>query len=307
MEKVPYLGSEVLRWQVGSSTFLAMPEKGARLMHWHVALPDGSYREVIHWPEVDSLDNFAKIRGGNPILFPFAARTYHEGQIHQWRGPDGVVRPMPMHGFARQGQFRLVRCDGRGFTAQLEPDEEAKKAYPFDYEFTVSYRFEGLSLACEFRLQNLGSTPLPWSAGHHFYFAVPWNEGLKRADYELRVPATRRLRSDPATGALHPSPAPAFAETLDAPALLDAIHGGLTQPTLSFGPKGQAERVELRLGTTKTPPPGAVVVTWSAAPDTPYFCVEPWMGPPNSPEHGQGLQWVAPGQAGTFVVEIFVK
>src|SRR5438445_12267249 len=69
MEKVPYLGETLTRWQVGSSTFLAIPEHGARLMHWHVTHGDGSLREVIHWPELKSIDGVVRARGGNLVLF----------------------------------------------------------------------------------------------------------------------------------------------------------------------------------------------------------------------------------------------
>ena len=75
MERIPYLGHTILKWQVGASSFLALPELGARLMNWNVTLGDGSVRDIIYWPELDSLDNIAGARGGNPILFPFGGRS----------------------------------------------------------------------------------------------------------------------------------------------------------------------------------------------------------------------------------------
>ena len=156
MEKVPYLGQTLTRWQVGQSTFLALPEKGARLMNWHIRLGDGSVRDVVYWPEIKVLDDFAKVRGGNPILFPFAGRTYDRGEIGFWRDAAGVRRPMPMHGFARESDFAVTSLDSRGFAAELVPGEVARGSFPFDYEFTVNYRFEPLGLTCEFKLTNLG-------------------------------------------------------------------------------------------------------------------------------------------------------
>ena len=144
MERIDYLGTEIGCWKVGNSTFLAWPEKGARLMNWHLELADGSFRDIIHWPESDSIDDFALVRGGNPVLFPFSARTFHQGTIHQWKAPDGQIRPMPMHGIARQGRFSLNSVDEHGFTAVLQPDDEAAQAYPFEYEFSVAYRFQEL-------------------------------------------------------------------------------------------------------------------------------------------------------------------
>eukprot|EP01035_Chromulina_nebulosa_P060791 gene60791-83147_t len=144
MEKVSYQGHTLTRWRVGQSTFLALPEIGARLMNWNLTLGDGSVRDVLYWPEDADFGDFAKVRGGNPILFPFNARTFDRGDIHFWRAADGVRRPMPMHGLARQGTFKVTRLDARGFVAQFVPGEEARAAYPFDYDFTVTYRFDPL-------------------------------------------------------------------------------------------------------------------------------------------------------------------
>src|SRR4029079_19013698 len=103
------------------------------------------------------------------------------------------------------GEFKVTHLDTRGFVAQFVPGEEARACYPFEYEFTITYRFDPVGLACEFALTNLGREPLPWSAGHHFYFTVPWTEGTNRSDYFIRIPATKRLRQDP-TGSLIAGP-----------------------------------------------------------------------------------------------------
>ena len=307
MEKISHLGQTLTRWRVGPSTFLALPEKGARLMNWNVTLGDGSVRDVIYWPESGSLDGFAKIKGGNPILFPFNARSYDRGDIQFWRDPAGVRRPMTMHGVARQGDFEVTRLDAAGFAAQFIPGDEARACYPFDYEFTVTYRFESFGLTCEFALRNLGKTPLPWSAGHHFYFTVPWSEGAQRSSYTLRLPATNRFKQDFTTGQLQPGPALQTDENLANPALIDTIHTGLRSNAVVFGEKGKPGDVIVRLGAAPVPPADAAIVTWSSSDDAPYYCVEPWMGPPNSPEHRLGLHLVPPGETEVFSVSVAVK
>jgi galactose mutarotase-like enzyme len=306
MEKVPYLGQTLTRWQVGNSTFLAMPERGARLMNWHLTLGDGSVRDIVYWPEIKTLDDFHKVRGGNPILFPFNARTFDRGELGFWNDPAGGRRPMPMHGFARQGEFKITQINTRGFNAVLVPDAEAKAAYPFNYEFTVAYRFSELGLSCEFTLQNLDSIPLPWSAGHHFYFTVPWSEGRTRADYAIRIPSTKTIRQD-ATGQLVSGPSLKPEEPLNNKALVDTFHLGLKSNTVMFGPTGAPGHVAVRNGTAAVPPPEATFVTWTPDDTAPYYCVEPWMGPPNAPETKVGLHWVQPGQSQSFVVEVAVK
>ncbi len=305
MERIPYLGQTITRWRVGGSTFLAVPEKGARLMNWNLTLGDGSVRDVIYWPELASMDDFWKVRGGNPILFPFNGRSFDRGDIYFWRDARGVRRPMPMHGLARQAAFKVVSLDPTGFAAQWVPGPEAPESYPYDCEFTVTYRFEPLGLTCEFALKNLGTEPLPWSAGHHFYFTLPWNEGQTRGDYLIRIPATRRFRHSP-TGALVPGPALKDEERFSNPDLVDTLHTGLRGNAVVFGEKDRPGDVTVKIGTAKVPPPDATFVTWTGDDKAPYYCVEPWMGPPNAPENKVGLHLVPPGNTEKFTVSIKV-
>ena len=245
------------------------------------------------------------MRGGNPILFPFNGRCFDRGDIFHWRAPDGVRRPMPLHGIARQGDFKVTRLDARGFDAVLVPGDEARACYPYDYEFVVAYRFEPLGLSCEFSLTNLGAEPLPWSAGHHFYFTLPWHPGLARRDYVVKIPSKKQWRHA-ADGKLVP-----FAELkgqasigFDNPHLSDCIFTNLTSATLAFGPKSGEEDITVKVGEEAIPGAWASVVTWTPDPEAPYYCVEPWMGPPNSPEHKNGLRFAEPGQVDTFVTEV---
>ncbi len=304
MERIDYLGEQIGCWKVGKSTFLAWPEMGARLMNWHLQLADGSFRDIIHWPEMESLDDFAQVRGGNPVLFPFSARTFHQGTIYHWKDPEGVVRPMPMHGIARQGRFELSSVDEHGFTTVLRPDDTAAEAYPFDYEFSVAYRFQELSLSVEFRLKNLGNKRLPWSAGHHFYFAIPWRDGGQRKDYRIRIPAKKAWRQNP-RGLLEPAADthPGTAN-LDTPALVDRIHTDLTADKVSVRDVATNSGITIGIGPGGKPSADTTLVTWTGGPDVPYYCIEPWMGPPNSPETGMGLHWVEPGSTGVFSVEV---
>lgn len=308
MEKISYHGHSLHRWQCGNSTFLAYPEMGARLMNWNLQLGDGSVRDVIYWPELKTMDGFATVRGGNPILFPFGGRTFDQGKIYQWRDANGVSRPIPIHGIARQSKFRVTRLDGRGFAAMLVPGDEAKASYPFDYEFEVTYRFEPLGLACEFTLRNLDKQPIPWAAGHHFYFTVPWAENSVRSDYLIRIPAGKTYRQEmEKTGELIPGPTLKTEEPLNNPDLINVFHSSLKSNTVIFGERGKPGDIQLKIGHDKVPPPEYSFVTWTLDDAAPFYCVEPWMGPANAIEHKLGLCWVQPGQTQSFTVEVAVK
>jgi galactose mutarotase-like enzyme len=304
METIDYNGVTLHRWSCGPSTFLARPELGARLMNWNLRMQDGHVRDVIHWPEDADFGNFAKVRGGNPILFPFSGRTYDEGKIGFWRDQRGAVRPMPMHGFTRNGAFKLVRADQDGFTAELQPDDTAREAYPFDYRFTVRYEFADVSLKVFLKLENLGDTPILWSAGHHFYFTLPWHHELERNDYCFKIPAKKCFTQslDGALQAVKPFEA---VSSFGKAANSDRIFTRLTDGRALFGPDGGEEDISIRfLKESETHSRWNTFVIWTEADDSPFYCVEPWMGPPSSPEHGKGLHAVGAGKSATFGVEV---
>lgn len=294
-----------MSWRRGPSTFRAWPECGARLMDWRIAVAGQQPRVVIHWPDNPDLSKPAKIRGGNPVLFPFVARTFDKGDIGYWRGPEGRRMPMPMHGFARDGKFNVAHADDTGFKAVFEPSEAAREAYPFDYEFSVTYVFSELSFWVHFELENLGATPIPWCAGHHFYFRLPWHAGLKRGDYALRVPARKAFRHA-ADGHLEPEKNVAPESDFADPGNVDLIRCKLKSNIITFGPKSNEENITIRHGENAAPSPWASVVSWTEDAASPFYCVEPWMGPPNAPEHEKGLHWAAPAKRERFSVEVSV-
>ena len=305
METVDYKGISLHRWTCGPSTFLARPQAGARLMNWNITMSDGSVRDVIYWPEAADLEQFAKVRGGNPVLFPFSGRTFNAGKIGEWKDQHGALRPMPTHGFARDGEFEIVDLQESGFTAQLVPNEIARAAYPFQYSFRVRYEFSDISLRVYCSLENQDDTPILWSAGHHFYFTLPWHDTLERKDYRYRVPAKKCFTHGP-DGKLHPV-AKGWDKDLSFgnPENTDRIYTKLTGDSARFGPNGGEEDIAVRiLGDFDGASGSNAFVVWTEQQDSPFYCVEPWMGPPNAPEHKQGLHAVHAGETSIFGVEV---
>jgi galactose mutarotase-like enzyme len=269
-------------------------------------MADGSVRDVIHWPEDADFERFDKVRGGNPILFPFCGRSYHAGQVGYWSDPDGTVRPMPMHGFSRNGKFTLIATHETGFTAELQPTEADREAYPYDYRFTVRYEFSELSLKVTLTLENLDRRPILWSAGHHFYFTLPWRAGITRGDYQFKIPA-KECYTHNDDGSLAPVKLFAKQGSFGEPEHSDRIFTKLHRATTTFGPNNGDEDIQIDiLQDTETASSENAMVIWTEFKDSPFYCVEPWMGPPNSTEHGKGLHTVESGQRSSFAVEITV-
>ena len=81
----------------------------------------------------------------------------------------------------------------------------------------------------------------------------------------------------------------------------------ITKLEVVFGEKGVPGDVAVRLGSETGPPAGSAFVTWTQADDSPFYCVEPWMGPANAPETKVGLHLVPPGGRERFTVSVTVR
>ncbi len=300
MESIIYQNQEIKRWDVGPSTFLALPEKGARLLNWHINMSDGSVRDVIHWPEEHDSISFEDTHGGIPILFPFAGKCFDSGKEDHWRFGQHSL-PMPMHGFARNSDFRIRSMDKHGFEVELEPKEEIKAFYPFDFTFTVIYHFLELALQISLVLENEGREPIPWSAGLHPYFQLPWRKDLELKDHRLEINAKQVFQYD-SGGIMKKTPNPNADCILDDPNLINRVHYELKKPEANISLLNQEEPIKIsevggsEFGSRLT------FVTWTKD-GAPYYCMEPWMSPPNAPEN-KTFRQVPPGGRDEFTVEI---
>ena len=301
MDQVSYQNHQISRWDVGPSTFLASPEKGARLLNWHINMSDGSVRDVIHWPEESEEENFASVHGGIPILFPFAGKCFHEGRENFWSYDSASILPMPMHGFAKDSKFEVRSIDQSGFEVELKPGEETKAYYPFDYTFTVIYHFLELALQISLVLENEGKTPIPWSGGIHPYFQIPWRKDLSLADHQLRIPAKKAFQYQKG-GMLLKKPTLSTPHSMEDESLINSVFYELSEPNAEVSLLNGEET--LRIAEVGGADVGSrlTFVTWSNS-NSPYYCIEPWMSPPNAPEN-KTTRMVPPSARDEFTIEI---
>ena len=93
-------------------------------------------------------------------------------------------------------------------------------------------------------------------------------------------------------------------ESLATKELVDLIHTGLRRDVFAVTEIPTGSRLLFRSGMANSHAREFAVVTWTADDKSPFYCFEPWMGPPNAPETKIGLHQVAPGQSQKFYVEI---
>jgi len=285
MQTQSFQNQALLRVGGDDNYMLLAPRHGGRLVRW---VHRGT--DILYWPDQPDWNRPAKIRGGNPLLFPFIGRHFVEGAAGYWKDDEGQVLALPQHGFARDLPFEVTtEDDGAAINMALHADDATRAGYPYDFLFEVSYRLLPDGLEARMRVRNTGSRPLPYYAGHHFYFALPH---ALRSQSVLSLPDTERVRQH-ADGSLTPPERGESRYALDDPRLQDTFHVLGASPVAMLEMPGRTIEFDLAV-------PGRVpwhaVTTWSESESADFYCVEPWLGLPNAIHHGQGLRWVDPGQ-----------
>lgn len=140
---------------------------GAELRSWSVA-----DRALLWSPDAAFWD------GISPVLFPVVGWT-RESRVQI----DGVLYPMPLHGFAANADFT---CETSASHARftLRDNAETRAHNPFAFELCVDYRLseDALDIAC--RVRNTGREALPYSIGLHPGFVWPFCGG-DYSDYRI--------------------------------------------------------------------------------------------------------------------------
>lgn len=307
---IRFQGQDLLRLGDDTSYLLLAPVHGGRLVRWVHRGED-----ILYWPDGADWSAAGKVRGGNPLLFPFVGRHFADGAAGRWRDAAGTVHALPQHGFARDLPFQVDAgesgTDARAVTMSLQASDTTRTGYPYDFRFSAGYRLLPDGLEATLAIRNTGTAPLPHYAGHHFYFSLP---AQARAGSTLAMPPAQCRRQQP-DGSLAPARPGAASYRLDDPALHDTFHvlaptnGTARTVELAVPPHAGAARgrrlaIELDAGGSA---PWHAVTTWSEHGQTDYYCIEPWLGLPNAIGHGAGLRWLAPGEAEYAVCRIIVR
>ncbi len=128
--------------------------------------------------------------GRATVLFPICGRLT-EGK-YTYRGKE---YEMVLHGFAKLQTYTVVEQKSDAITFELRPNEESRKAYPFDFIFRVSYTLDGASVRTTMAVENSGSEVLPFSVGGHPGFNVPFVEGESFEDYYMEFKCAKPTES----------------------------------------------------------------------------------------------------------------
>lgn len=250
------------RWRLRAGAAVAelAPARGVLVTRLAVA-----GQELLFLDEATLLDPSRNVRGGIPLLFPFAGKA-----------PPGS--PLPQHGFARRRAWEVLTATNDGTRAWVEcvlrDDAESRAAWPWAFELRYAVTLAEGALSLEWTLSNRDPKPLPLHFGIHPYF---------------RVGEKARVRVEGASGL-------AFDNRAQVDRHVDAVDFTDGEVDLHF-PAPASRRTRLERGAGP-----AVELEWSSQFDTlvlwtlpgqPFVCVEPWSGRGGVPAE----RVVAPGES----------
>ena len=115
-----------------------------------------------------------------PWLFPICSHLWEESYTYQ-----GARYELHSRNFTHTTEFTVKKASETSLVLELCANEETKRAYPFDFSFTVTYRLQGSHLHVEVDVQNQGDTVMPFSFGAHPGFNLPLDGNGRFEDWYL--------------------------------------------------------------------------------------------------------------------------
>ena len=310
-------GPQLIRIAHPSSVLVAYlaPEQGGELAGLQLLRP-GPPRELLYRGRDYSRQ--PGWSGKAPILWPATGRNLATGEVRQGNGDlgswrvDGELRPMPIHGFARDLPWAVEAARPDRVRLVLRDGPQTRASFPFGFRLETTYGVEPAGLLIR---QRVGAAPqnrrpMPFSIGNHITFAVPLVPGGAAARVVVRTPAMRRVMLDAAgypTGEVASVPFPTTPLGALPPRTAIALSGyrPLTAWASLEDPAGLTVRISHR--ADRWPAGDPVLFNLWGDPAAGFFSPEPWVGKQNSLASGDGAIQLNPGEVWTWEIRVAVR
>jgi galactose mutarotase-like enzyme len=268
------------------------PELGGWLLRYMRHLPGHGFVDGLYLSQevVDRYPN--QMYAGMPLLFPMVSYNHLPNQPdhYAWEGKE---YKLPQHGFARRSRWKVMEVQDNETTLEFRQTAETLAAYPFSFRFTLTYKLEDSRLFFRQKIENQGSTAMPFSSGVHPYFPVPMASGSKRSECSVELPAAETVLPSDDWKSWR-------TETRDPSALSvrEDVSGTLFLTNLSKQEVALVDRhsdLKITLNFEESPA-HRFLALWSKSTDAPFYCIEPWTALPNSFNRGSELLLLKPGE-----------
>lgn len=202
--------------------------------------------------------------GQAPVLFPIIGQLINDKYFY-----NGVEYTMPKHGLARKLLFNVKECEGAKAVFSLESDDNTLKAYPFDFEYLVTFELKGKALVNTMTVVNKTDGEMYFSVGAHPAFNCKVGDIIEFEQAETL--ATERIDKE---NLIIPEKFPFIENSKEF-----EITKEIFEPDALILSDIKSEKLTIKGENTveftfgKCPFLGI----W-AKPGAPYVCIEPWYG-----------------------------
>jgi galactose mutarotase-like enzyme len=170
--------ADVVTLAFADITAEVVPARGALV----TALRIGS-RDVLYLDPATLADPAKNVRGGIPLLFPFAGKLVNETFLL-------ANTKVKQHGFARDRVWEVTARDAASVRMTLGADAETRAVYPYTFTATHAVMLVAGGIQLELTIVA-GDEPLPVSPGWHPYFAT-----TDKSSISVALPGAEGFRDD---------------------------------------------------------------------------------------------------------------
>jgi len=261
-------------------------------------------RELLSWPDGFDPNNYKKISGGLPLIFPICGRLSREKKIGQYLY-DHQIFNLNIHGFLHQLDSEILENKNNKLILKFKDDSQTRAQYPFRFEILLTYFLDKNKLICEQEYKNLGENPMPFYAGFHPYFKI--NKNRTGATLNFKAQRSFEYNSE-LTDVIGEQ------ECLSMPIDLAHPDQAYNERLSELDPENLNTILKLPDGLVLTQEVSGKLKNKNLFPylqlysnvDQEFICLEPWMSHPNSFNSLLACPVLNPGEhvTGGYVLEI---
>ena len=115
----------------------------------------------------------------SPILFPYI------GSDIDFINYGTESYPMLHLGLIKDMDFQITKKGAHSVTLSTMSNEKTKQYYPYDFEFSVTFRLRETELEISYTVSNLNKSDMPFLIGGHTTFLCPMEADEKLEEYCL--------------------------------------------------------------------------------------------------------------------------
>lgn len=244
--------------------------------------------------------NTDKTRGGIPFLFPICGRLNRNGKANLYLYKEKEYE-MSIHGFADKLPWKVIESNTEEeITFELTDSEITRKQFPFNFSVKLNYIITDNSLIVNVSFENTGDKSMPFYAGFHPYFFTNINEKEKIL---FNASPTKSIQyNEKCTDVIGTKSTPELPLKITSPDLKDLLMrmNNSKDCQLLF-----PDDFNINISTSDNEIDFPYIQLYTKN-DEPFFCVEPWMGAPNTLNSVSGSKWLNPGETKStqMIIEI---